>query len=667
MAIPAMISALRLASTPVRYFSGKPLRWWTALVGAMIITVYYGSILGPILMHHAVWRDEAQAWLIARDSHSVGELLAHMKYEGHPPLWHLMLYVITRFTTDIAYMQLLNLVISIATVFVVARWSPLNWLEKFLFAGGYYVLFEYGAISRNYQLAALCLFAVCAVWSRRRTAFILQALCLGLLCFTTIYGLIIVFPLTSMILLDAAICLEVRRTVAQKPWQFGLAVLLVALCAFLSIRQITPPPDSSYAAADGWFFAYPHADAPPAEAVNNKALQQLLDENFKAVWDAYAPIPGDRKNFWNTSILPPSTDRQLIANWCVTILAAAALCLAWRPRALAVFLAGTTGLLAFMYVKFFGNPRHHGSLFLLFVASYWIAFSHVPARRAWWRQLISTLLVVAIAAFLLWGFPAAIARAVPAVSAALTGGTFKLELPPAISDYHPEILDIIAPYLRWIWIILVPLFIDLWWTSRQFRRQATPPPPPKGRAPERFGFTRVLRRYGLLLWEIWSLLCRRYVPHTGLFILLCVQVFAANIALKDLNLAPFSAGKQAAEYLRTQLQPGELVVTDQDSMTASVAAYMPGQQFYNTRGDRLVTFNIWDNAKVTQTVYAAARQLAAKYDHTMIVMTFGPGGATPGIRPLKAFGGGIQGDEKYYFYRVFPPGAIPPLPRGGPP
>ena len=34
--------------------------------------------------HHEMWRDEIQAWLLARDSASVFELFAHLKYEGHP-------------------------------------------------------------------------------------------------------------------------------------------------------------------------------------------------------------------------------------------------------------------------------------------------------------------------------------------------------------------------------------------------------------------------------------------------------------------------------------------------------------------------------------------------------------------------------------------------------
>src|SRR5690242_13054728 len=41
---------------------------------------------------HVMWRDELQAWMIARESHSLAELFYNARYEGHPALWFLLLY-----------------------------------------------------------------------------------------------------------------------------------------------------------------------------------------------------------------------------------------------------------------------------------------------------------------------------------------------------------------------------------------------------------------------------------------------------------------------------------------------------------------------------------------------------------------------------------------------
>ena len=47
--------------------------------------------------HHELWRDEAQAWLIARDV-PLSRLFAELHYEGHPALWFLLLKPLTWIT-----------------------------------------------------------------------------------------------------------------------------------------------------------------------------------------------------------------------------------------------------------------------------------------------------------------------------------------------------------------------------------------------------------------------------------------------------------------------------------------------------------------------------------------------------------------------------------------
>jgi len=48
------------------------------------------------LVFHEMWRDELQAWLIARDSKNILELFINLKYEGHPALWYLLLTPLTK-------------------------------------------------------------------------------------------------------------------------------------------------------------------------------------------------------------------------------------------------------------------------------------------------------------------------------------------------------------------------------------------------------------------------------------------------------------------------------------------------------------------------------------------------------------------------------------------
>ena len=63
-----------------------------------VLTALFLVVCGFFTFEHPLWRDEAQAFLIGRDSHSIGELFWNMRYEGHPPLWHFLIFLLTRVT-----------------------------------------------------------------------------------------------------------------------------------------------------------------------------------------------------------------------------------------------------------------------------------------------------------------------------------------------------------------------------------------------------------------------------------------------------------------------------------------------------------------------------------------------------------------------------------------
>jgi hypothetical protein len=82
------------------------------------------------LFRHAMWRDELQAFMVAAASNTPLDLFAKLKYEGHPGLWHLLLWVVTRFTTDPVAMQVLHLVIALGVWVLVWRLSPFRPVGK---------------------------------------------------------------------------------------------------------------------------------------------------------------------------------------------------------------------------------------------------------------------------------------------------------------------------------------------------------------------------------------------------------------------------------------------------------------------------------------------------------------------------------------------------------
>ncbi len=139
----------------------------------ILLTAIYFAVSLDGILHHELWLDEAHHYLLARDSNSFIELVKNTRYEGHPILWNTLLYGITRFSLNPFWMQFLHILISTSVVFIFLRKAPFNWIFKTLFIFGYFMIFEYNVISRNYILGVLFLFLACSVFEKRKENFIL--------------------------------------------------------------------------------------------------------------------------------------------------------------------------------------------------------------------------------------------------------------------------------------------------------------------------------------------------------------------------------------------------------------------------------------------------------------------------------------------------------------
>ena len=158
---------------------------------AIGLTTGFLILGGFTAFNHEMWRDEIQAWLLARDSASFFELFAHLKYEGHPGLWHLCLMPLSRITASPVIMQVFHLLIAGVTVYLFARYAPFNWLQKFLFCFGYFVLYEYAVIARNYALGLLLLILFCVLFRERYKRPLWIGGILFLLAHTSVHALIV--------------------------------------------------------------------------------------------------------------------------------------------------------------------------------------------------------------------------------------------------------------------------------------------------------------------------------------------------------------------------------------------------------------------------------------------------------------------------------------------
>jgi len=313
------------------------------------------SLALVVLLRHEMWQDEWQAWLLATGSPTLPDLFRNLRYEGHPCLWYLALFGVGRLTHSPLGIQLLHLVVATSSVYLICQYSPFSRLQKILFIFGYFPFYEYAAISRNYALGVLGLFSFCAVFGMPRPRnYLLLAAILLLLCQTSVYGVMLALPL-GVVLFGAAL-----RDPAAGTWKTAAAGTIVLLGVGLAVVQLVPPADSGFAV--DWNF---HLDF------------RHLTETLATVWRGYVPIPARDYHFWGTNFVPDPRWQAVLA----VILLAFGLLL-FLPQALPFFLyaVGTLGLLAFAYTKYPGSIRHHGHLFLLFMASLWLS-SYFPERK----------------------------------------------------------------------------------------------------------------------------------------------------------------------------------------------------------------------------------------------------------------------------------------------
>jgi hypothetical protein len=181
---------------PIIKEPANPLRYSLIVTGIFFAVAVFG------LVNHEMWRDEHQAWLVARDAHSLSQLFENMRYEGNPALWHIFLYFITCFTHNPVYMQVFHLLVACGFIFVFNRYAPIGILYKTLFSFGYFPLYEYAVISRSYGLGLLLVFIVCALYKNRLSNYILIGIILSLLANVAIFPLIISLGIAAILLFD---------------------------------------------------------------------------------------------------------------------------------------------------------------------------------------------------------------------------------------------------------------------------------------------------------------------------------------------------------------------------------------------------------------------------------------------------------------------------------
>ncbi len=331
----------------------------------LFLTLLFTTLSMLLVNSHEMWKDELQAWMLSRDSVSIKELFTNLKYEGHPGLWHLMLFPITRIFDYPAAMQYLHVFIAAGSAFLIFKFSPFSTLQKILICLGYFLFYEYSLIARNYAIGVFFIFSLCSLFPKRMNYPITCGCILFLLSHTSVFGLIFAICFLLTILLEEVF--STRSDSARQYFSFSCIVsIIIAVLGFvLAIIQILPPIDSGFATE--WRF-YPSLYGFQSAAA--------------ALVGSYFPIPNFSLTSWNSqplllSNIPIAATAIFFAMCAVYVLARF---LIERPSAFFLYLLASTGYLMFFYVKFSGALRHHGFLFITLISALWI-YRHCQLRK----------------------------------------------------------------------------------------------------------------------------------------------------------------------------------------------------------------------------------------------------------------------------------------------
>lgn len=316
-------------------------------------------LLAINVWHHVPWSDELHAWGLALHSATLADLFRNLHFEGHPGLWHLILWVASSLTTNLMVMQVVHAAMAAAVILILGLWAPFRPIEKALLFANYFLVFEYSVVARNYGVALLLALLYVRMRCADRSRPWAVALVLGAMGNANVYA----FVLSGLLALEFLH----HRLLGPRPPQRsdwpGLAGAagLYAVLMLVSVATLWPDPAiSSY------------AQQPDALARRDPA--RLVVQTLRAIVAPFLPIDF---SFPASFAFPGNIYAQGKRVWLCAALAPAILFALWRifrPRwdLLGLILGCMAVTAGFSFLVYPAAIRHMGIVFIAFVCALWI-------------------------------------------------------------------------------------------------------------------------------------------------------------------------------------------------------------------------------------------------------------------------------------------------------
>lgn len=210
-----------------------------------IIFAVYAVITLIGAANHEMWFDEAQAWTLARDNDIAG-IFRQLGYEGHPPLWYLILYIPSHAGLPCTVMPYISWFITAIAGAIVMFKAPFHIAARsaVLFSGGF--LFINSVMTRVYCLVNLIAVLIAILYPKRKEHPVLYGFLIALManthiCMSGFIGIIGIFMLIDLFKDFKS------KSVKQKAGEFiglgiagiGVLTMVIPLLHSLSLNSMT--------------------------------------------------------------------------------------------------------------------------------------------------------------------------------------------------------------------------------------------------------------------------------------------------------------------------------------------------------------------------------------------------------------------------------------------
>ncbi len=174
----------------------KKVRISRELLFNIFVLIIFVIFTGYVALHHEIWSDEAQSWLISRDL-SIVEIFKEMKYEGHSMLWNLILIPFIKLGFPYEYFNLISCAIVGISVYIILFKIQISKIIKLLIIFSEPYIYFYTVISRCYCLIPLLVSILIMLEKNKEKNIYLHAFILALL--SNVHAIIIPFVIAVVL------------------------------------------------------------------------------------------------------------------------------------------------------------------------------------------------------------------------------------------------------------------------------------------------------------------------------------------------------------------------------------------------------------------------------------------------------------------------------------